>query len=218
MDSAARPARTQTQSWRISGRSDSVLERLYERLRRRVNQRLVGFLYEQIRGPRACADRVNVLEAGSGTAYATSLFSSHGEQRECTCVDIDEAALREARKRDPGIRAVVGDICRMPFADETFLLVFNSSTVEHLDDPSLAVAEMRRVCARHGRVFVGVPYRFGPLAFQPLIRNSRLGIWLGPVFSRFTLDRLLAGVGLRPITHIRYFWRFFVGAVADKGS
>jgi SAM-dependent methyltransferase len=197
-----------------------LLQRVYEWLRRRVNHRLVGYLAEQICPPPGPPEpTIRVLEAGSGTAFATSVFSAQRAGTECVCMDIDEEALREARNRDAGVLAVVGDLRRMPFADGTFLLVFNSSTVEHLEDPSLAVAEMRRVCARSGgRVFVGVPYRYGPLWFQPLIRATRLGVWLGPVFSRATLHRLLRGVGLRPIADRRYFGRFFLGTVAERGA
>jgi SAM-dependent methyltransferase len=106
----------------------------------------------------------------------------------------------------------------MPFAADTFSLVFNSSTIEHLDDPAHAVREMQRICRQEGRVFVGVPYRYGPLAFQPLIYSTVIGRWLGPVFSRRGLTELLTTSGLAPVASVRYFWNFFVGAVAVKLS
>jgi len=208
-----------SRSWQFVGRVNSRSYRLYDALRRRLNGRLVRFLAGQLpprtpRGPDA--DSVRVLEAGSGTAYASSLFRRAPGVRAAVCLDIDESALREARRRDPELLAVVGDMRRMPLKAGAFALVFNSSTVEHLEDPDAAVAEMHRVCGADGRVFVGVPYRYGPLAFQPLIRRTQIGEWLGPVFSPKALSDLLERAGLRPVASLRYFWNFFIGMVAAK--
>ena len=209
-------------SWQLFGRPDSVPNRLYDWLRRRVNARLVRFLASHL--PQAAADataqpgvvRTRVLEAGSGTAFASSVFARRPEVDTSVCLDLNEEALRQAKNRDPTLPAVVGDLNRLPFADEAFALVYNSSTIEHLADPTSAVREMQRVCHRVGRVFVGVPYSFGPLAFQPLIRKTALGVWLGPVFNRASLERLMRSAGLSPVGHMRYFWNLFVGAVAAK--
>jgi SAM-dependent methyltransferase len=131
-------------------------------------------------------------------------------------LDVDESALREAKKRNPQLSAVVGDLFQLPFQDNAFDLVFNSSTVEHLDDPGAAVCEMQRVCQQGGHVFVGVPYSLGPLAIQRAICNTRLGIWLGPVFTPRSLRTLLRQAQLEPIDSITYFWRFFVGVIARR--
>ena len=209
-------------SWVFFGRPDSAINRLYDRLRRRVNARLVRFLVAHLTSAPASSigsgqeRRTRVLEAGSGTAYASSLLGRYLGTGGCICLDIDEQALREARRRDPTLPAVVGDLAQMPFAEGSFALVFNSSTVEHLPKPSAAVREMHRVCRRGGFVFVGVPYRYGPLAIQRLIRRTRLGEWLGPVFGRKALEGLLRGQGLTPVQHIRYFLRFFVGTLGVK--
>lgn len=157
-----------------------------------------------------------MLEAGSGTAFASSVMADRLGVSRSVCLDIDPEPLRHARERDQRVWAVVGDLRRMPFADGAFVLVFNSSTVEHLDDPVPAVCEMHRVCAAAGRVFVGVPYALGPLCFQPVLAGTRVGTWLGPVFTRASLDGMLRQAGLTPVEHLRYFWRFFIGALAVK--
>lgn len=205
-------------SWRLGPSPDGRLNRLYDRLRRGVNRRLVDFLSAQLTNDGPCEDATDgpprILEAGSGTGFAASVFRHRCPDTAAVCMDIDPDALREARLRDPLLICVVGDLHRIPFRDESFRLVFNSSTLEHLPNPGDALAEMHRVCHSAGRIFVGVPYRFGPLGFQPLIRSTRIGEWLGPVFSRRTLDALFRRAGLRPVRHIRYFFRFFIGAVA----
>ena len=111
---------------------------------------------------------------------------------------------------------VVADIYRLPFPRATFDLVWNSSTIEHLDRIDRAVAEMARVTLTAGRVFTGVPYLYGPLGFQRLIPNTAVGVWVGTVFTRAELKRLLASAGLRPVSSLRYFYRFFLGFLACK--
>ncbi len=212
-----------SRSWQFLGGVDSRPYSAFDWVRRRLNRRLVDFLRGHLpaRGTKAggaVGPPLRVLEAGSGTAYASSLFRRHPGVKICVSLDIDRAALVEARRRDAGLSVVVGDLRRMPFVAGAFLLVFNSSTVEHVAEPGAALREMQRVCDPQGRVFVGVPYSRGPLALQPLIRNTLVGRWLGPVFSRKALHAMLSAAGLRPIASIRYFWSFFVGTVAAKGS
>jgi SAM-dependent methyltransferase len=126
-------------------------------------------------------------------------------------LDIDIEALKEARQRDPKLAVVVADLYALPFSAGTFDLVWSNSTIEHLSRPLSALAEMRRVARQGGYLFVGVPYRRGPLWFQPWISKTRLGIWLGPVFGNEQLLQLADQLRLRVIETRVYFFRFFVG-------
>lgn len=212
------PAVSLSYSWQFIGRPGSVGDRAYDWLRRRLNRRLVGWLTKHLGRSTPGSTACRLLEAGSGTAFASSLFRRQPHVDLCVCLDIDEEALHAARRRDPQLLAVRGDLQQMPFSGGMFTLVFSSSTVEHLADPAAAVGEMQRVCHDGGCVFVGVPYRFGPLGFQPWIRHTRIGIWLGPVFTRRSLERILNRTGLSPVAHLRYFWNFFVGVFAVKAG
>jgi len=203
-------------SWQFIGGVNGPYYRFFDWLRIGVNRRLVRYLASHL--PKREKRAAFVLESGCGPAFATSLFAKDARVRRAVCLDIDEAALHEAKRRDPTCCAVVGDMCNMPFRPDSFAMVFSSSTVEHLDAPKEAVQEMHRVCNRDGRVFVGVPYLFGPLMFQPLIRGTTVGEWLGPVFSHQRLSELLTSAGLTPIASMRYFLRFFIGTVATKRS
>lgn len=196
-------------TWRLGRNERSLINRVYELLRRRVNSKIINFL---------ARDRTikNALEAGSGTAYAASLLNSKSGVHMSVCMDIDHDALVIAIRRDPSLAAVVGDLRCMPFADGAFDLVYNSSTVEHLPQPESAVDEMARVCRVRGRVFVGVPYIAGPLFFQPVVAGTVVGKWLGTVFTRKGLEQMLCVAGLTPVSHIRYFLRFFIGTLATK--
>jgi len=162
-----------------------------------------------------CGKRV--LEAGAGPAYASSLLGSSGKVSLAAAVDLDLDALRHGKVRDPRLAAVVADIRRLPFQDGSFDMVWNSSTVEHLDHPAGAVSEMQRVASKDGYVFVGVPYRHGPLGFQPWIAESPAGIWIGTVFEAGQLRALLECEGYKVVKTRKYFFHFFIGMLARRG-
>jgi SAM-dependent methyltransferase len=130
--------------------------------------------------------------------------------------DLDMDALREARRRDPALPAIVADIVRLPFRTGSIDLVWNSSTFEHLDDGGGALAEMTRVTKPGGHVFIGVPYRSGPLGFQRWIARTAVGHWIGPLFGVGQLRRLVEAAQLRAVAMRVYFFRFFVGVLAVK--
>lgn len=197
-------------SWSFLGGPGSIGYRVFDLLRRLVNGRLVSYLCETaLHRP---ANRV--LEAGSGPGFASSLLSSHRAVCLSVALDIDIEALKEARQRDPKLAVVVADLYALPFSAGTFDLVWSNSTIEHLNGPLHALAEMRRVTRQGGYLFVGVPYRRGPLWFQPWIAKTRLGIWLGPVFGNEQLLQMADQLRLRVVETKVYFFRFFVGMLA----
>jgi ubiquinone/menaquinone biosynthesis C-methylase UbiE len=184
---------------------------LYEALRRRVNGGLVAYLSKKV----ALNAGHRVLEAGCGTAGASSLFAQRMGVMS-VALDIDVSALREARKRDPSLRAVVGDLSALPFRAAVFDLVWSSSTFEHVQASHEVCGEMARVAQPDRYVFIGVPYRRGPLAFQPVIAGTGLGEWIGRTFSGHALAQVMRRAGLEPLEARHYFLRVFVGVLARK--
>lgn len=88
-------------------------------------------------------------------------------------LDADERIGVDVAERDaPGLRTVVADVRRLPFADGSFDVAFCISTLEHIGHdntryggelerdaagPLAALRELRRVTSRRGRIFVTVP-------------------------------------------------------------
>jgi len=198
--------------WQLLGGPGSVPYHLFDVVRKRVNRKLAAYLVAKA-SPQG--RRCHVLEAGSGPAFASSLLASRPGVFS-VALDIDVDALREARKRDPALPVVIGDLYSLPFKMGLFDLVWNSSTLEHLAAPDRALAEMTRVAGQKGYIFVGVPYRGGPLGFQPWIKDHRLGVWIGAVFSRGELIGQIQQARLEPVETICYFFRFFIGVLARK--
>jgi SAM-dependent methyltransferase len=200
-----------TKAWQL-GAPGTVVYRFYDGLRKRLNLKLVEYLLSAVTGN----EPSRVLEAGSGPAFASSILALDSRVAMSIAVDIDLEALREARRRDPLLPAVVADLRNLPFRGESIDLTWNSSTLEHLESPEAALAEMTRVTRQGGKLFVGVPNLYGPLGFQRWIAKSAAGVWIGTVFHRGELTTLLRDAGLNPLDSIFYFFRFFVGVLARK--
>lgn len=201
---------TPDKSWQLGGTS-SLSYRLFDALRSRLNRRLVAWLVSE----GLDEDISMMLEAGSGTAFASSLLR---EQPGVVPValDYDIEAMREAKARDPRLICVVGDMNALPFRADTFDLTWNSSTIEHLPDFDHALGEMARVTQADGRVFTGVPHLYGPLGFQKWIARTKAGIWIGPVYSGAQVQARHRARGLTPVHSLTYFLRVFVGVLSQK--
>jgi SAM-dependent methyltransferase len=198
-------------SWQL-GAPGTLSYRLYDALRNQLNGKLVDYLIAKAIDHNKC----KVLEAGSGPAFASSVFAQDSRVELCVAMDLDAEALHQARQRDPNLCLVVADLRYLPFKTESIDLSWNSSTVEHLPNPASAVAEMARVTRRGGSVFVGVPNLYGPLGFEHWIRETSVGIWIGQTFTGTGLRQMLIDSGLKPKHSLFYFFRFFVGVLAQK--
>ncbi len=200
----------EAKAWQL-GSPGTMVYGFFDTLRKRLNQKLVRYLLSS-----GVTGEAHVLEAGSGPAFASSILARDHRVALSIAVDLDREALQEARRRDPMLAAVNADLLHLPFRDESIDLTWNSSTLEHIPHPPSALAEMNRVTKRGGTVFVGVPNLYGPLGFQRWIADTGVGVWIGTTFNRTELTAMLARAGLNPLDHIFYFFRFFVGVLAQK--
>jgi SAM-dependent methyltransferase len=200
-----------SKAWQL-GSPGSLPYRFYDGLRKRLNLKLVQYLLTH--GMTARENKV--LEAGSGPAFASSILAADPRVAMSVAVDFDLEALEEARRRDPALMLVLADVHMLPFRSESLDLTWNSSTVEHLPDPAPAIAEMQRVTRKSGTVFVGVPNRYGPLGFEQWIRRTAVGVWIGKTYCLTELKDMSILAGLTPKDSLYYFFRFFVGVLAEK--
>jgi SAM-dependent methyltransferase len=117
----------------------------------------------------------SVLDAGCGEGHVTGWVARALPGAEVTGVEGRADALAAFRQRNPGLRAVQGDLLRLPFEDGEFDLVTCTEVLEHLPEPRQALRELSRVSAGH--VVLTVPhepfFRAGNLARGRYV--SRLG-------------------------------------------
>lgn len=120
--------------------------------RRRILLQLLG----RYIGPNGMRER-RILDVGCGTGTMLTHLASFGRAEG---VDIDDEAIGYCRER--GLENVrLGEAAALPYEDGTFDLVTALDVVEHLDDDTAALREMRRVLRPGGQLLVTVPaHRF----------------------------------------------------------
>src|SRR5512133_3477270 len=81
-----------------------------------------------------------------------SFVAPRGDER---ALDVGEALLERARAGAPAnVSFVEGDATALPFEPFSFDLVCTRRTLHHIARPELVVAELARVTAPAGRIFV----------------------------------------------------------------
>ena len=96
-----------------------------------------------------------VLDVGTSTGTNLRLLRELGFS-DVTGLDMSEEAVRFCSAK--GLGSVrLGDITKMPFADETFSLVLATDIIEHVDDDRAAISEIRRVLKPNGAALISVP-------------------------------------------------------------
>ncbi len=121
----------------------------------------------------------SVLDVGMGTGRGARHFKAANPDLEVVGVDPVEGLVRIARREGLGpAEALVGSGYDLPFADNSFDVVFELGCLHHVRRPELIVREMIRV-ARKG-IFMSDSNRFagGPMGARYLkLALYRLGLW-----------------------------------------
>lgn len=73
-------------------------------------------------------------------------------------VDIEDFVSPELKTHSP-VRFGVASVCQLPFQDSAFDAIFYHHVIEHVDDPAGSLAELHRVLAPGGWLFIGTPNR-----------------------------------------------------------
>ena len=99
-----------------------------------------------------------ILDAGTGSGFLLPSLAMYGDvtavDHSQEYLDRTEKLIQHERLSVPLFKASVLDL---PFADESFDLVFCLSVMEHIHDLSKAVGELKRVLKKDGVLMVGVP-------------------------------------------------------------
>jgi ubiquinone/menaquinone biosynthesis C-methylase UbiE len=126
------------------------------------------------------------LEIGAGTGYFTLNLLRAGMIADAVATDISPGMLEtlseSAGRLELEVRAIRCEADRLPFADESFDLVFGHAVLHHLPDLAGAFAEFRRVLKPGGTLaFCGEPSRYGDLLSQV---PKRAAVALAPAWRR----------------------------------
>jgi ubiquinone/menaquinone biosynthesis C-methylase UbiE len=104
-----------------------------------------------------------ILEVGCGLGQWISMFEELGARREHIAgIDLDAVRIDEAQRRYPAADLRAGDATKLPWADASFDLVFQSTVFSSILDGDMRTAvagEMRRVL-RPGGVILWYDLRY----------------------------------------------------------
>jgi SAM-dependent methyltransferase len=145
-----------------------------------------AFLLEQV----SAGGHVLDLGCGDG-AFAAALLAAGCT---VTMADVSGEALRRARARAPGAKAVLLDEgAPLPLAEDAFDAVWAGEVLEHVADVVGLLAEVRRVLRWGGRLVVTTPWHGRVIVatdahFDPRADHLRF-------FSARTLRAVLADAG-----------------------
>lgn len=104
-------------------------------------------------------DNAVILDNGCGLGTWLDHFSERSQHSFGLEVEHDRAV--KALAVAAGVVQGVGET--LPFAAESFDVVFSNEVIEHVADDKQTVAEMVRVVKRHGRILIFCPNRWYPV-------------------------------------------------------
>ena len=143
-------------------------------------------------------DEMTVLDVGCGTGFATEGLLEHVD--EVYALDQSEHQLEQAYekfgKRAPPVQFHRGDAERLPFATDTFDVVWSSGSIEYWPDPVAGLREMRRVAKPGGQVLVVGPNYPSNTIFQKLADAIML------FYDEDEADRMFREAGYEDFRHV----------------
>jgi SAM-dependent methyltransferase len=135
-----------------------------------------------------------VLEAGCGPAPAAGYLADRAHRM--LGVDLSGEMLRRAVTRNDGLRAVQGDVRRLPLRDGCCRLVVAHYSLQHVpwDHLGPVLGELRRVLAADGLLTVATHLGDGDLHMDEFL-GHRIATMAGAFHDRSSLLDLLAASG-----------------------
>lgn len=98
---------------------------------------------------------ISILDAGCREGLFLEKLKEIG-YKNLYGVDISEKAIKILEKSIDA-KSYVSDICNMPFGDDTFDLIICTHTLEHCENPLMALNELYRVSKNNSIVLLEVP-------------------------------------------------------------
>lgn len=117
----------------------------------RLNRKILGSIGEML------GDKpFRILDAGCGEGYIDKLLIDRFPNSVITGLKFTAEAIAVAKVNNPTVDYVQGDICDMPFEDNSFDLVICTEVLEHLPNPDKALKELIRIS--NSNLLITVPH------------------------------------------------------------
>ena len=117
-----------------------------------------------------------ILEVGCSAAGLLRFFDEKGAS--CWGVDVSKPLIDIAKvlNDDTQIKLFHGDICNDPFLKnfkkDSFDLIVMREVIEHLENPSIALAHLKMLLKNDGSLFISCPSKWSPYSGHQQIANN----------------------------------------------
>src|SRR5262245_50534513 len=91
----------------------------------------------------------SVLDVGAGEGFMLELLRYKNVGKKLEGIEYMDDAIKLGKKMHPDVTIKKGDIYNLPYKDNTFDLIMCTEVLEHLDDPTRALAELKRVTKKY---------------------------------------------------------------------
>lgn len=106
-----------------------------------------NFLGEVVKNIEALEAK-NLIDVGCGEGYPEAFFLKRLPYLTITGLDLNNEYLKQARKKNPDVKYLKGDIFKLDFKPETFDLAIVLEVLEHLENPSRAIKQVKKVAKK----------------------------------------------------------------------
>lgn len=132
-------------SFYIHGTREDEQDRL-ARLNELTNESFIDFT--EVR------DTDTILELGSGLGILAGKISEKLTTGKVTGIEISADQIAKCPKETKKLSFIRGDVCDLPFDQDSFDTVYCRYILEHVESPVRALHEARRVLKPGGRIFI----------------------------------------------------------------
>lgn len=150
-------------------------------------RRLFGRLIKRM----ALPANARILDVGTSTGTNLRMLRDLGFTR-YEGLDSSEQAVRWCAKKGFG-KVTMGNVCELPFPDQSFDLILATDVIEHVDDDMTALCEIRRVLKPGGCVLVTVPAFMALWGLQDDVSLHKRRYRAGELLARIDAANLHAG-------------------------
>jgi len=151
-------------SWSsLSARDHEVLDRLLRNEADMAYRRRARILLDYL----DLHDDQRILDCGCGPGFHAMAI---GRLRSVDVVGLDSSRARLLNARQERVSATFmnGDVCRLPFPDDSFDAMLMSEVLEHVDNDRGALVDAYRVLKPDGVLAISVPHARYPFLWDPI--------------------------------------------------
>jgi SAM-dependent methyltransferase len=185
----------------------------YQLLRFHMNRWLVDFFASHVLS--GCSG-LRVAEIACGSGFGAHLLAQRPEVSISIAADLNLEDFHQARIANFSASFVQMDMFKPSICMESLDFVWNSSSIEELDDPKQAIGSMASLLKFGGRIFVGVPKKYGIVGLLHFFPINRFRTWLGKPYRPNEITSLVEKNGLKVEKVTTYLYGIFVGVLAVK--